>query len=711
MFKQLKVYYILISLPFVLLLSGSVIFLDAIKLTITRNPHPQINYTIFTIILVGGTLILVSAFRLLREARVLVEFSRAIHSKADSATLRKMTAKYTVDIACLLQMVASSGNRSISHQEQVAIEHELINARARLVRRNALPQYLTGLLVGMGLLGTFIGLLATLNDISVLISSFADIDMQNASPLLVFRTMIERMKAPMQSMGIAFSASMFGLLGSIILGLMMVGIRRLQGDIFSLLSSEVARHIETALSFESVSFRAPAAATGEAVSGDATTNILLRIEERLAEAGRQRQRALAAEIDDFKKQRADMLHALTEQNVANNNFRGELQQLGRQFDAAFTVLGKGTGEIATQLSELTVHLAGTAQETHKLLNMQVDEQRQSRALIDAHQIEERERLAEAARLQQRALAAEIDDFQNQRADMLRALVEQTEAGNGFRQELQQLGTRLGTIFDSMENGNGEISAQISELTVHLAADARETHILLNHANNTFRQESQQLGDRLTAILNSAENGTATIDTQISTLASRLAADADKSSQFFASANSALHERLQQLGIQLDTILNATETGNEAVRSKVSEVIEQLATGVKESQQIQRDTQRDLSQELQQLRGQLDTIAQTTDTGDQEICSRISALVPPLAAAIEASQRRLEETQGEVCTTLQQLGRQLETLAHHAAHGTQEICNRFDALTEQRAPEPPATEPCAVAPETDADALNDMETTT
>ncbi len=81
----------------------------------------------------------------------------------------------------------------------------------------------------MGLLGTFIGLLATLNDIALLIGSFADIDMKNADPLVVFRTMIERMKAPMQSMGIAFSASMFGLLGSIILGLMMVGIRRLQG--------------------------------------------------------------------------------------------------------------------------------------------------------------------------------------------------------------------------------------------------------------------------------------------------------------------------------------------------------------------------------------------------------------------------------------------------------------------------------------------------
>src|SRR6266567_1395960 len=95
-------------------------------------------------------------------------------------------------------------------------------------------------------------LLSSLTDISALISSFADLDMGTASPLLVFRTMIERMKAPMQSMSIAFSASMFGLLGSIILGLMMLGIRRLQSDISSLLGSEVARHIEIALSYDSV---------------------------------------------------------------------------------------------------------------------------------------------------------------------------------------------------------------------------------------------------------------------------------------------------------------------------------------------------------------------------------------------------------------------------------------------------------------------------
>jgi hypothetical protein len=470
MFKQLKVYYIFVSLPFALLLIGSAIFFEAIKGTISRNPHPQINYAIFVIVLSGGVFIILNAHRLIREAKTLVGYSRAIHAKTDLATLQEMTNRYTGDISCLLQMVAASAGRSISHQEQVAIEHELTNARTRLNRRNALPQYLTGLLVGMGLLGTFIGLLATLTDISALISSFADLDMNNVNPIQVFRIMIERMKAPMQSMGIAFSASMFGLLGSITLGLMMVGIRRLQGDIFSLLSSEIARHIEIALSHEGAT-----SDSGTGYNGD-VSRVLIRIEERLAEAARLHQRALSAEIDDFQKQRADMLQALTEQTEANNKFRGELQQLGRQIGAVASILEKGNREIFTQISELTVHVAGDAKESHKFLAMQVDEQRKLRAALDSYKIEER--LAEAARMQQRALTAELDDFQKQRGDMLRTLTEQAEASNNFRGELQQLGRQFGAISHSLAQGNGEVSNQISELMVRMAADAKESHKLL-----------------------------------------------------------------------------------------------------------------------------------------------------------------------------------------------------------------------------------------
>ena len=435
MLKQLKIYYIFVSLPFVLLLLGSAIFLDAIKSTIRTNPHPQINYAIFTIILFGGIIVILNARRLIPEAKKIVEFSKAIHAKTSLTGLQELANSYTGDLACLLQMVSTSVGRSISHQEQAALEHELANVHSHLNRRNALPNYLTGLLVGMGLLGTFIGLLATLGDITALISSFADLDMSNADPIVVFANMIEKMKAPMSSMAIAFSASMFGLLGSIILGLMMVGIRRLQGDITSTLSSEVARHIELALSFESIN---SGSGMGAGYTGDIgdVAKVLIRIEERFAESGRLQQRTLSSVIDDFQKQRADMLRALNEQTEASNNFRSELQQrgrqLGRQQGHIFNVMEKGNAEMSAQISELTVSMAADAKQSHILLNNVSNNLR--------------------SELQQlgKQLAADAKQSHEQRADMLIRLAEQIETSNNLRSEskqrAKQLGKQLGHIF-------------------------------------------------------------------------------------------------------------------------------------------------------------------------------------------------------------------------------------------------------------------------
>jgi hypothetical protein len=579
MFKQLKIYYALVSLPFVLLLLGSAFFYEAIKGTIIRNPHPQINYTIFVIILFGGVFIILNAYRLIREARTLVEFSDAIRTKTELTTLQQMVSGYTTDIACLLQMVTASTGRAISHQEQVAIEHELTNARARLNRRNALPQYLTGLLVGMGLLGTFIGLLATLNDITILISSFAELDMNNVNPIVVFRTMIERMKAPMQSMAIAFSASMFGLLGSIILGLMMVGIRRLQGDIFSLLSSEIARHIEIALSHNGLT----ASAGGAAFSGD-DYKVLIRIEERLAEAARLQQRALTSEIADFQNQRADMLRTLTEQTEASNNFRSELQQLGRQLGSIFTNMERGNTEVSTQLSELTVHLTADARDSHKLLAMQVEEQKRLSATLDSYKIEER--LAEAARLQQRALTSEIEDFQNQRADMLRTLTEQTEASNNFRSEMQQLGRQLGSIFNTMEKGKEEIFTQLSDLTFHLTGEAKDSHKLL-----AMQVDEQQ---RLRETLDSykiEERLAEAARTQQRALAAEIEdfqkqrADMLRNLTEQTEASNNFRNELQQLGRQLGTIFNTMEKGNEETRTQIAELMVHMTADAKETHKL------------------------------------------------------------------------------------------------------------------------------
>lgn len=76
-------------------------------------------------------------------------------------------------------------------------------------------RYITGLLVFMGLLGTFWGLAHTVTAISGVISN---IDLQARDIQDAFKTLKEGLKAPLTGMGTAFSSSLFGLLGSLIIG-------------------------------------------------------------------------------------------------------------------------------------------------------------------------------------------------------------------------------------------------------------------------------------------------------------------------------------------------------------------------------------------------------------------------------------------------------------------------------------------------------------
>lgn len=450
MYKRLRIYYLYVALPFLLLLLGAAIYFDAIKKTIVSNPHPQINYAIFVIILIGGVLIIRSVFRLMNEARALAEFSDAVRGGAERSKLQSLAINYDGDIAYVLRMIAASSGRAISAQEQAAIEHELDKASSRMYGRNALPQFLTGLLVGMGLLGTFIGLLSTLTDISALISSFADIDMGKANPVDVFRNMIQRMRAPMQSMGIAFSASLFGLLGSIILGMMMVGIRRCLGDILSLLGSEVAQHIEFALANE---------------GGFAYSKTALK-----QGFGKPRTAPAVAVADVVARPARPAEEGAPAAGAAQPAKPGAASPAGAP--AAPAVAAPSASAARPLAAELLAE-AEESQKRRAALEVSGDEGEGVRILA---RIEDR--LAESARLQLRALTAEIDDFTKQRGDMLRALAENTEAATNFRGELQRVGRQLGTILGLMEKGNRELMAQLSEMMVRGADESAETRKLL-----------------------------------------------------------------------------------------------------------------------------------------------------------------------------------------------------------------------------------------
>ena len=85
----------------------------------------------------------------------------------------------------------------------------------RLDEARETARYLTGLLVFLGLLGTFFGLLQTVNSVSGVIQS---LDITAGDTGTLFSNLTEGLQAPLSGMGTAFSSSLFGLSGSLILG-------------------------------------------------------------------------------------------------------------------------------------------------------------------------------------------------------------------------------------------------------------------------------------------------------------------------------------------------------------------------------------------------------------------------------------------------------------------------------------------------------------
>ena len=85
----------------------------------------------------------------------------------------------------------------------------------RLDEARDISRYLIGLLVFLGLLGTFWGLLVTISSVGDVIKSMNIIEGDTLSTLSNLKDGLER---PLSGMGTAFSSSLFGLSGSLILG-------------------------------------------------------------------------------------------------------------------------------------------------------------------------------------------------------------------------------------------------------------------------------------------------------------------------------------------------------------------------------------------------------------------------------------------------------------------------------------------------------------
>ncbi|MCW5705511.1 MAG: flagellar motor protein MotA [Bradyrhizobium sp.] len=104
-----------------------------------------------------------------------------------------------------------TGRMTITQQ---TMRHLLDSIATRLDEARDISRYMTGLLVFLGLLGTFWGLIETVSSVGKVIDGLK----VGGDAGSLFDALKEGLAAPLGGMGISFSSSLFGLAGSLILG-------------------------------------------------------------------------------------------------------------------------------------------------------------------------------------------------------------------------------------------------------------------------------------------------------------------------------------------------------------------------------------------------------------------------------------------------------------------------------------------------------------
>ncbi len=167
--------------------------------------NPWLNALIIGVLLIGIFLSFAQVLRLFPEVAWVNSFRRADPGLA--------VAREPTLLAPMAAMLGGDrvGRVAISAQTMRAF---LDSLATRLDEQRDISRYLTGLLVFLGLLGTFWGLIETVGSVGTIINGLkvgGDADS-------VFDALKEGLAAPLGGMGISFSSSLFGLAGSLILG-------------------------------------------------------------------------------------------------------------------------------------------------------------------------------------------------------------------------------------------------------------------------------------------------------------------------------------------------------------------------------------------------------------------------------------------------------------------------------------------------------------
>ena len=226
------VYFVRMAL-FLVLVGGLVAYLFPVLGPIFQN-NPELNGLILGVLVFGIAWNLIQVFRLTTEVTWLNTYQNA---RGSIGTVRSPRL-----LAPMASMLAAREGQGSNEQRRLtlsttAMRSLLDGISSRLDEGRELSRYMTGLLIFLGLLGTFWGLLKTIGAVSDVIGNMSA---GSGDLNLLFEQLKTGLVRPLAGMGTAFSASLFGLAGALVLGFLDLTAGQAQNRFFNELEDWLA---------------------------------------------------------------------------------------------------------------------------------------------------------------------------------------------------------------------------------------------------------------------------------------------------------------------------------------------------------------------------------------------------------------------------------------------------------------------------------------
>lgn len=199
------------------------------------NANPALNGLILSVLAIG-------VIYNLRQAGVIapaVRWVEAFRESVDPGRSRLPRAPSLINAMAKLLLDADTRSSRMSPESSRAI---LDSIGTRMDEGREMGRYIMNLLVFLGLLGTFWGLLETVNAVAATINGLAT---TSGAAEDAVAQLISNLKEPLSGMGTAFSSSLFGLGGSLIVGFLDLQAGQAQNRFYTDLEDWLAGMTET----------------------------------------------------------------------------------------------------------------------------------------------------------------------------------------------------------------------------------------------------------------------------------------------------------------------------------------------------------------------------------------------------------------------------------------------------------------------------------